>query len=624
MHLPRCCERAAVATGARLYQLRSLRSAEDEAPNTTMGRGAPGANPFAPASRGASGRLNKSSPPGAPEESQQQQQQQSSSSNSSSSSSRPAAGGGLMRRRSGGGGLSRQSSSNSTAASVPRTVRGGSTSTEASRTEKGGGPGAPPLPGGFCFPETNDPVEHVALTYPGGPAAFAADVEAAVTFPKALWAAMALLLFLFAAAATAAVMILQDPPLLLRQETGHQHLQQLLQQQLQQQQPQQQQQQQQQQEEIQQEMPSQEGPLREDSPSPSVSAYRTAAPTPSTQSAPEGGLERVTAAEAVGEEEEETAASPAAGDEATGIQQRELAAAAAAAAEPDAVAAAAWDVDPTKDGNDAEEATWAPHGAPLPGVPLQKQRTPEGSWRPPSPTALSGLVLGVVQKGAPLEPPKGGPLQLWSQRRPRCSKETPLGGIAADTPKGAPLLRLPRALLLSTADAPPSIREKCLLQPSSNNKAQQQQPQQLIACTPEELLAVLLLQELLLLRQLQRENPAAAAAAATGCLLHTTRKNAPYFGPFLWRALSLVLPQQGEQHLLLQQQLLQLARGPLAAELEGVTKGDIKRAVSLVHARSVWDGEGHVAVSALDELQEYHWSVSAAPPAAAAAVDQLL
>ncbi|CDJ45124.1 hypothetical protein, conserved [Eimeria tenella] len=35
-------------------------------------------------------------------------------------------------------------------------------------------------------------------------------------------------------------------------------------------------------------------------------------------------------------------------------------------------------------------------------------------------------------------------------------------------------------------------------------------------------------------------------------------------------------------------------------------------AVSLVHARSVWDGEGHVAVSALDELQQYHWSADVA------------
>ncbi|XP_026193379.1 uncharacterized protein LOC34623281 [Cyclospora cayetanensis] len=243
----------------------------------------------------------------------------------------------------------------------------------------------------------------------------------------------------------------------------------------------------------------------------------------------------------------------------------------------------------------------------LPGVPLQKQLAADGAWLLPSSKSLSGLIIGVVQEGAHVEAPPEDLVEVWRQRSPQCGEQATRGAgiVAEDTPRGAPLLRLPRALLLSTADAPAFIRDNCLLESS---RPRQKQQKQLTPCSSEELLAVLLVKELLLLRHLRMQEPTAAAAAASGCLLHTNKRNAPYFGPFLWKALSLVLPHQAEQQQHLQQQLLHLVRGSLAAELSDATQDDIKMAVSLVHARSVWDGEGHVAVSALDELQAYHWN----------------
>ncbi|OEH79233.1 transmembrane protein [Cyclospora cayetanensis] len=163
----------------------------------------------------------------------------------------------------------------------------------------------------------------------------------------------------------------------------------------------------------------------------------------------------------------------------------------------------------------------------LPGVPLQKQLAADGAWLLPSSKSLSGLIIGVVQEGAHVEAPPEDLVEVWRQRSPQCGEQATRGAgiVAEDTPRGAPLLRLPRALLLSTADAPAFIRDNCLLESS---RPRQKQQKQLTPCSSEELLAVLL--------------------------------------------------------------------------------DDIKMAVSLVHARSVWDGEGHVAVSALDELQAYHWN----------------
>ncbi|KAL8272430.1 hypothetical protein Esti_003720 [Eimeria stiedai] len=539
MHLPRCCERAAEATGTRLRQLRSGPVQETPAAVLlgTMGK-APPQRPLATSqARGPSTRINKGFiPAAAAEEPVRQQEQQE----QHASSSKPAvASPGLTKRRSGGAALGRQPSSSgaaaaAVAAAAAATAAAAAASSAAAarkicRKDRGVSSPEKASPEAFSFPETNDPVDHVARTYPGGPQAFAAALKAERSRASRHGLLLLLLLLLLAAAATTAFLTMREPSLLLRQQR-----------------PQQQQQQEQQ-------------PL-EGNGAAATAAAATA----------RGGMMQ--------------------GEEPIGL---------------DALVV-------------------------LPGMPLQKQHTAAWEWEPPSAAALSGLTLNVLQPAQLQALTQQGdsdatnPLLLWARRRPRCQAATTAataaapaasaaGLVAVDTPEGSPLLRITRPLLLSSADAPPFVKDNCLLQQTSRERSQQrQQQQQRRACYAEELLAVLLVKEMLLLRELQDENPAAAAAAATGCLLNSSRRNAPYFGPYLWKAISLVLPQQGQQQLQLQQQLLQLAKGPLAGFIGGATKEDVQLAVSLVHARSVWDGEKHVAISALDELQEYHWSADLA------------
>lgn len=256
----------------------------------------------------------------------------------------------------------------------------------------------------------------------------------------------------------------------------------------------------------------------------------------------------------------------------------------------------------------------------VPGMPLQKQLLPDGGWQPPPSVLFKGVEINLLKenshgdgKGSAAVAFGASPaLSGWLERIPKCLEEEgeedasqPRAGeegfrLSSAVSKGGVVVRLPRSLVLSTADASGVLKKNCVVPLSAS-------PATSRVCSAQELLAVMILYELRLLRRVEQERLAKAQDLRKSCLLHSARLNAPFFSQEVWKAVPFVLPQHRGTQELLERTVAHVARGSLASLLGNVSTEDIQLALGLVAARSVSDRDGNAAVSALDELLSYHW-----------------
>ncbi|CBZ51077.1 conserved hypothetical protein [Neospora caninum Liverpool] len=211
--------------------------------------------------------------------------------------------------------------------------------------------------------------------------------------------------------------------------------------------------------------------------------------------------------------------------------------------------------------------------------------------------------------------------------------------LPEETPRSAPLLRLPRDMLLSSRDAPLAFRKRCKVPLAGSSSAVRAASR---ACTANELLGLLLVREKQLQRDVMKEVFLTRVSEVKDwdrlrsqlpplpfCLVKPT-KNALFFDDAHWEALEFLSLLQkkpldlflaGLSHAALETGIFpQRSResqdaDDTASQREKARKEetDIRDAVSVLYSKGLWDLDNNVAVApAAFELQghfnRYTWN----------------